>query len=493
MATPLHVLLVEDSDRDAELVQRHLRRGWSDVVLSRVETAAEMEAELDQGPWNLVIADYNLPTFSAVAALEVLKQRNLELPLIIVSGSISEEVAVACMRQGAADYLLKDRLGRLVEAVSQTLEHERVRDANRQAKAALRAAEERLRAVVLCAPISLFALNREGVFTLFTGGGTATLGLQPEDHIGKTIFALYADQPDIISHFQHALMGEARTTISRQNGNVVELRWIPERNAMGSVTSVIGVGIDVTEHSRVQAEIERARAAAEELAQVRSDFVAAVSHELNTPLTVLLGYAELLMNNLAQRIEPKWFNMIERIIAAGHRQQRLVSDLLLLSRLETEALEPQCEPNRLAPLVHRAATEVQSSYQAQRVDMDGSEDLRALVDSDRTLQILANLVDNAAKCSPPGSPVAVSWSLEATMAVVRVRDFGPGISEQGRQYLFTRFGRLPGSQMREGRVGTGLGLYLGRQMAHAMGGDLELEATGAQGSTMRLRLPAVTD
>jgi signal transduction histidine kinase len=87
----------------------------------------------------------------------------------------------------------------------------------------------------------------------------------------------------------------------------------------------------------------------------------------------------------------------------------------------------------------------------------------------------------------------VSWEIEDFAVVLRVRDEGSGIPEDGKQYLFTRFGRVPGSRIREGRVGTGLGLYLGRQLARVMGGDIDLEATGATGSTFRLTLPRAVD
>jgi two-component system OmpR family sensor kinase len=83
----------------------------------------------------------------------------------------------------------------------------------------------------------------------------------------------------------------------------------------------------------------------------------------------------------------------------------------------------------------------------------------------------------------------MSWDTEDNLAVLHVRDHGQGIPPEGRQYLFKRFGRVPGSQMRAGHIGTGLGLFLGRQLARAMGGELDLEATGPTGSTFRLELP----
>ena len=98
-------------------------------------------------------------------------------------------------------------------------------------------------------------------------------------------------------------------------------------------------------------------------------------------------------------------------------------------------------------------------------------------------------MDNAAKYSAEGSPIVVSWEPDGGCAILRVRDYGPGIPKQGREGLFTRFGRIAGSRTRAGRVGTGLGLYLGRQLAEAISGSLDLETTGPEGSTFRLCLP----
>ena len=96
----------------------------------------------------------------------------------------------------------------------------------------------------------------------------------------------------------------------------------------------------------------------------------------------------------------------------------------------------------------------------------------------------------AANYSPEGLPITMCWQVEGTMAVLRVRDRGRSMPESGCEVLFTRFGRVSGSRMRAGHVGTGLGLFLGRQLAEVMGGDLDLETTGLEGSTFRLRLPA---
>ena len=233
-------------------------------------------------------------------------------------------------------------------------------------------------------------------------------------------------------------------------------------------------------------------AAAEDLARLRSDFVATVSHELRTPLTAIIGYAELLQAHWYRLDDAARLDRIDRIVASANRQQRLVEDLLLLSRLEIGALAPKPQRVVLQGLIDRAAQEVRSSYSGQQIDIDGPSDLVVVVDPDRMVQVLVNIIDNAAKYSPEGSPVHICWMRDGVMGVVLVQDLGEGISTAGRERLFTRFGRVPGSRTRVGRVGTGLGLNLSRALAQAMGGDLVLASTGPTGSVFRLtvRLPA---
>jgi signal transduction histidine kinase len=137
MPTPLRLLILEDREADAELILHELRQADFDPVWQRVEDEEGFLTALGSSP-DLVCADYNLPQFDAPRALALLQERGLDVPFIIVSGSIGEELAVAAVRQGAADYLLKDRLARLGPAVRQALEQKRLRDDKRQMEQALK-------------------------------------------------------------------------------------------------------------------------------------------------------------------------------------------------------------------------------------------------------------------------------------------------------------------------------------------------------------------
>jgi two-component system cell cycle sensor histidine kinase/response regulator CckA len=131
VSTPTKILLVEDNVLDAELLERELRRGGIDFVLKRVDDREGFLAALEDGP-DLVLSDFELPQFDGLAALELLKERSPDVPFVLVSGTIGEEIAVAAMRQGASDYLLKDRLSRLPTAVRSALEQAHLRREKRE-------------------------------------------------------------------------------------------------------------------------------------------------------------------------------------------------------------------------------------------------------------------------------------------------------------------------------------------------------------------------
>jgi PAS domain S-box-containing protein len=158
----LRVLIVEDSTDDAKLVIQELRRAGYPVEFERVETAAEMREVLDRTTWDAVIADWTMPKFTAAAALALLKERGLDLPFIIVSGTIGEETAVEAMRAGAHDYVLKDRLRRLPPAVEREIRECNDRRARRQAEAAFRESEARFRRLTESGIIGITVSNVNG-------------------------------------------------------------------------------------------------------------------------------------------------------------------------------------------------------------------------------------------------------------------------------------------------------------------------------------------
>jgi PAS domain S-box-containing protein len=362
----------------------------------------------------------------------------------------------------------------------------------------LEAERQLLQTLLDAVPDYIYFKDRSSRLVRANKAHAAYVGLQSQaEGIGKTDFDFYPqDVAQALHDAEQEMMRTGQPLIGViEDHSAVAQRpcWIQATKVPivrdGSVVGLVGISRDITELKRAEGVLARQAAAAEELAELRSSFVATVSHELRSPLTAIVGYAELLEAQWRRLDDPDRLKMIHRIVTSANRQQRLIEELILLSRLESGPVVAVPEPVMLDRLVRRAVEEIRTSFQGQAFDLTGPADLLVLADPDRALQILLNLIDNAAKYSPEGFPIHVSLSQNSAQADVRVRDFGAGVSERGRERLFTRFGRLPGSRIRAGRVGTGLGLYLARGFARAMRGEVDLESTGLGGSTFRLSLP----
>src|SRR5256885_5364593 len=188
MGKPLRVLMVEDSEDDALLVLRELRAAGYDLTHERVDTAAALEAALDRHPWDLVIGDYSMPHFSGTAALAMLRRRGLDVPYICVSGTITEELAVAAMKAGAHDYVTKGQLKRLLPAIEREL-----REA--QGRATLRATEASFATLVEHAPVGIYRSSPEGRFLSVNAAVVRMLGYETAAQVLSLDMAVdvYAD------------------------------------------------------------------------------------------------------------------------------------------------------------------------------------------------------------------------------------------------------------------------------------------------------------
>lgn len=194
MKTPLRALIVEDSEFDAQVMVSLLRKGGYDVTFQRVESAQAMSSALSTGGWQLVLADYNLPTFNAPAALALLQGTGLDLPFIIVSGGIGEDIAVACMKAGAHDYLMKGNLHRLAPAVERELREAANRSSQREAKRALLESELRYRLLWESCPDAVILMEPEGGIHFANPAVQSVFGYAPEELVGQRLQLLLPER-----------------------------------------------------------------------------------------------------------------------------------------------------------------------------------------------------------------------------------------------------------------------------------------------------------
>jgi diguanylate cyclase (GGDEF)-like protein/PAS domain S-box-containing protein len=262
---PLHALILEDSPEDAELLISELRRAGFAVEWRRVDSEADYTAQLSP-KLDVIFADYALPQFDPLRALELLRQKGLEIPFIIVSGSIGEDRAVAAMREGAWDYLLKDRLGRLGQATQQALEKKRLQDERRQAQAALQAREEQLRLLVNHIPEVFWTTDIKQEQSFYVSPAYKTIWGRSRRELKRDptawMKAIHPEDRGRVSAAMEKLPGETydeQYRIVRPDGSV---RWIQDRafpvaNRAGRVYGIVGVAEDITERKQAQEKIAR--------------------------------------------------------------------------------------------------------------------------------------------------------------------------------------------------------------------------------------------
>ncbi|MBI3941448.1 MAG: PAS domain S-box protein [Chloroflexi bacterium] len=267
MSDILRVLILEDSPDDTELIVKKLRQAGYTLSWDRVETESDYLAHLDPA-LDVILADYKLPQFDGLRALHLLQERKLDIPFIIVSGVIGEERAVAAMKQGAADYILKDRLERLGTAVTQSLERKRLLDEKRRMEQHLQKRERFFRALIEHSSDGIVLVNEKGETVYESPGIGRILGYSIAEDTGENIFELAhpADSPDtwalynqLREHPGTSLSGEFR--VRHKHG---DWRWIQVAGTNllhePSVQAIVANCRDITE--RKQAEEAMSRLAA---------------------------------------------------------------------------------------------------------------------------------------------------------------------------------------------------------------------------------------
>ena len=266
MAIPLRTLILEDRLADVELILHALEQAGFEPDWQRADDEASYRSALHAG-LDVILADYSLPQFDALQALHLLQERGLDIPFIVVTGSLSEEAAVECIKQGAADYLLKDRLARLGPAVTQALEQKRLRDQKLRADQALRESEERFRRLADNAQdvIYRYELTPQRRITYVSPATLSVSGYTPPE--------FYAD-PDLIFKLIHpddaallasqdwakamAVMPVVLRAV-RKDGTViwVEQRSMPIYDDAGNLTAVEGIVRDITERKQAEEKLRR--------------------------------------------------------------------------------------------------------------------------------------------------------------------------------------------------------------------------------------------
>jgi PAS domain S-box-containing protein len=251
---------------------------------------------------------------------------------------------------------------------------------------------------------------------------------------------------------------------------------------------MLGTVVDITDRKVAELDRDRLIEAEREAARLRDAFIGVVSHELRTPITTIFGGTRVLARRWREMEPEARDDILQDVVEDADRLYRLVEDLLVLTRIERGSLEIGDEPIHLGRLVERVVASEQPRWPEISFQTEVPPDLPSIEGEDTYAeQVLRNLLGNAAKYGGPGSTVTVTAEASETDVIMRVLDEGPGIDEGEAERLFELFYRSP---VVEGKVaGAGIGLFVCRQLVHAMGGRIHAERRSGGGAAFVVTLP----
>ena len=277
---PLQVLIVEDSENDALLLEIELQRAGYEPICKRVETEPAMSEALDRQRWDMIIADYLMPHFNGIEALSLVKAKGLDIPFIIVSGHIDEDTAVAAMKAGAHDYVMKDKLARLGPAVQREIRDAEVRRLRRQGEERLKAEHTFREAIGNSVPSGITAVDLEGRQTYVNPAFSAMVGWSEQDLVGARPPFLYWPREEIDAITDalgkviagSAPAGGLELRFRRRNNERIDVLYqvTPLKDNYGNVNGWVSSATDITERKRAEIRLAAEHAITRILANAQS-------------------------------------------------------------------------------------------------------------------------------------------------------------------------------------------------------------------------------
>jgi PAS domain S-box-containing protein len=470
-----------------------------------------MHAALERKPWDVVISDWSMPRFSAPAALAVLRATGLDLPFIIVSGTIGEDAAVEAMRAGAHDYVLKDKLGRLPAAIERELRECRERAARREAEAALRESDARFRRLAESGLFGLVIGDRGGRVLDANDTFLRMVGHSRDEVVAGRVSWKETTPPEWVDSNLRALDQLRATGVARPwekeycrtDGTRVPV-------LVGAATlddeRIIAVSIDLTERKQAEAGRRRAeealRNSEDQLRQAQKmeavgRLAGGVAHDFNNVLSVIMSCGEFVLEELGPD-HPSRAD-VEEIRKAASRAAGLTRQLLLFSRqqvVEATVLDLQAIVGPMEKMFRRLVGE-----DVELVVVPPESPGRIEADRSHIEQVILNLVVNARDAMPRGGHLTIETAnvvLDAEYArthlpakagpyvMLRVTDTGIGMDRETQARIFEPF-----FTTKDLGKGTGLGLSTVFGIVQKSAGHIWVESEPGKGATFKVYFPRV--
>jgi len=415
MNTPIRVLYVDDNPHDRALVCNVLEKEHGGFAVTEAASRAAFEAQLAAFDDDLVLSDINILGFQGLQVLEAVHAKNPQVPVVIVTGTGSEEVAVEAMNRGAADYVIKTprHLQRRPHTLQAVLETVRTIAERKRAEEALRESEARFRTVFDGASDGMFIFDLEsGKFMISNAACSRMLGFTPEQfrNLGIPDLHLPEDLPFIFEQIGKFLKGEegvrADIRFKRRDGSTFFTDLNPALITLGRRKGLLIAFRDITKRKQAQEEIRQLNAELEVRVQQRTAelqaanqeleaFSYSISHDLRAPLRAISGFAHMLVEDHAAQLNEEGHRLLGVISAEAHRMGQLIDNLLAFSRLGRQAMQRSAiDLGALAQTVF-AELAAQAPERVVRLALQPLAPARG--DPAMIRQLLVNLLANAIK------------------------------------------------------------------------------------------------
>ena len=505
MDAVIRILIVEDRPNDAALMMRELRRAGHEPVWTRVDTELDYLAQLDQG-WDLILSDYSLPQFSGLRALELLKARGLDIPFIVVSGTIGEDQAVEAMKVGASDYVMKDRLGRLDTAIERALQAAVLRREQHQAETALGDRQARYEAMVRSINDGVISCDHQGRVVGWNPGAEKILGYSEREVLNQPFVQLIPDryQADHLAGMARVgeggashIMGKAVELQARhKDGREIPISLSLSQWQVGEAKCFTGIIRDLSERKLAETEREQleTQLRMSQKMEAIGRLAAGVAHDFNNLLTVILGYTEFALHRAPEGSSLR--EDLAEVNQAADRGAMLTRQLLAFSR--KEVLQPT-----LVDLNQTVAAFDKTFRLLLGEDINFvlrlAPDLGlTMADPSQIEQVIMNLVINARDAMPRGGTLVIeSADIEIDDAYaanhagvqpgsyvqLAISDTGCGMDAGTKAHVFEPF-----FTTKEQGKGTGLGLSTVYGIVKQSGGGVVVYSELGVGTTFRIYL-----
>ncbi len=470
------ILIIDDDVALLDALPRALRLRLNDVEIDTVDNARDALERIMRTDYDAIVSDIKMPGMDGLAVLGEIRQLRPKTPTLLITGHGEHDLAVQALRGGAYDFVQKpiDR-DYFVASLERAIEMRRLERQVEQQRYAI----ERHARVLAHVDNGVLLVDDEGLLRYWNPAAEAITGLLRKTVLDKPVEESLPGWGAVvglipISDIPGPESASARTLPLELDGKELWLSISGVRFTDG----VVYAFRDVTE--------DRA------LEELKGEFVATISHELRTPLAAIYGSAQTLQREDLHLDDATQARLLDVISAESERLTRIAGDILLANTLDSGRLRLEADRVDLGELAQEVVQEMRSAF-SERNDIsismaraNGSTQVSA--DADKLRQVLINLIDNAVKYSPEGGNVEIAIEPRDSGIRVVVRDEGIGIPGNEQQRIFGKFYRVD-PQLSRGVRGTGLGLYICRELVRRMQGRISVDSREGRGSTFYVDLP----